>query len=64
MKLAHEALMAGHLGVKNTTERVQTDFFGLEFKLTLDDSVALVMYVNAQFPKEKYQQYHLVRCLS
>jgi hypothetical protein len=27
MKLAHETLMAGHLGVKKTTDRVTSEFY-------------------------------------
>ena len=46
LRLAHETLMSGHLGIKKTMERVMTEFiFGLGSVVKYLDFANLMMFV-------------------
>ena len=51
MRLAHETLMSGHLGIKKTLDRVVAEFFGLEFVVMWLDCENRVTFVKEQFRK-------------
>ena len=49
LRLAHETLMSGHLGIKKTTDRVLTEFFWPEVMCL--GFVNLVIFVKGLFRK-------------
>ena len=51
LRLAHETLMSGHLGIKKTMDRVFIEFFGLGFVVMCLDFANLVIFVKRLFRK-------------
>ena len=51
LRLAHETLMSGNLGIKKTMDRVLTEFFGLGFVVMFLDFANLVIFVKGLFRK-------------
>ena len=51
LRLAHETLMSGHLGIKKTMDRVLTEFFWPGFVVMYLDFVNLVIFVKGLFKK-------------
>ena len=51
LRLAHETLMSGHLGIKKTLDRVVSEFFGQEFVVMWLGLVNLATYVRELFRK-------------
>ena len=46
MEVAHGSITGGHMGIKKTTDKIQSvHFIGLEFKVTQPDFVSNVMCV-------------------
>jgi hypothetical protein len=63
MKLGHEGIMSGHLGISRTLEKYLLNSIGLIYKKISVTSVYHVTYVNVHCLREKCREYHLVRCL-
>lgn len=58
IELAHETLMAGHLGVKKTIDRDTSEFYWLEVQADIRDSSVPVISVNEQSQKAKFLLFH------
>ena len=63
LRLAHETLLTGHLGIKKTLDRVVSEFFfGQEFVVMRLGFVNLATYVRELFRKVVSLRYLLEKC--
>ena len=62
LRLAHETLLAGHLGIKKTLDRVVSEFFGKEFVVMWLGFVNLATYVRELFRKVVSLRYLWEKC--